>query len=655
MAFNNQEYANKVKQETAELTQQLEQGVKDVFSSDKFKIYLDFMSKFHNYSYNNCILIQKQNRNATLIAGYNAWQEKFKRAVNKGEKGIRILAPAPYKIEVEHQKTDDKGNLVTEKKQVQRISFRPVSVFDVSQTSGEPIPMIANRLQFNIEIFNDILQIIKDVSPYPIEFSDDLGGANGICKHSEKKLYILSGMSESQTIKTAINESTHAMIHQPEQRQADRQAEEVQAEATAYVICKHFDIDTSDYSFEYIASWSSNAELDILKNSLSIIQETANNIITSIEDKYSDILDLEKSTFITNESAKNSKKESTNRINKPLYSKEENRQAIEDIKQNVSIEEMAAHMGLTTKRIGTYITLKEHDSVRIDLRNNTYRQYSTGEYGSVIDFVINFGNYDTKTAIQLLSEYRGSASFKPFIAVTESEKSPVCDFELPQKAESFKNIFAYLIKTRKIDINIVSNWIKNGNLYQDKKNNCVFVGYDTEGKASFACKRGTNTNKRFVADVTGNDYKHCLYINNNTDTLVVTESPIDLMSVQTILYAKGRDFQKYNYCALSGTEKYEAVKNIVLENPNITNVVLGLDNDNAGITAIDNIKSILPANIKVTPFLPQNEKDWNAELQSITYTKEEKTSLTDKVSNAIKKASVHNQNRPITKESEKAR
>lgn len=295
------------KDRVKEITDRLEAGIKDLFSSDKFKIYLNTMSKFHNYSFNNTMLIAMQKPDATLVASFNSWKSNFERNVNKGEKGIQILAPAPYKIKKEEVKMDpdtdlpvlDKdGNPVKEEKEVTIPAFKVVSVFDVSQTNGKEIPSLGvDELHGNVKDFEKFFAALKEVSPVPIKFKQIEGGAKGYYHQENKDITINEGMSEIQTVKTAIHEIAHAKLHDrdenkanPEQ-QKDSNTKEVEAESVAYTVCQHFGIDTSDYSFGYVASWGSGKDIPELKSSLETIRSTASELITAIEGKY---LGLEK-------------------------------------------------------------------------------------------------------------------------------------------------------------------------------------------------------------------------------------------------------------------------------------------------------------------------------------------------------------------------
>ena len=288
------------KQKVQEIIEKLEQGIKELFESEKYKNYLNTMSKFHNYSFNNTLLIAMQKPDATLVAGFQAWKKNFERHVKKGEKGIRILAPAPYKVKEEQEKLDpetneimlDKeGKPIMEEVEVTIPAFRAVSVFDVSQTDGRELPELTiNELSADVEGYQDFMKALEMVSPVPIGYEDISGEAKGYYHTEEQRVAIQQGMSESQTVKTAIHEVAHAKLHSRELNRdtdlsepKDRNTKEVEAESIAYTVCQHFGIDTSDYSFGYIAGWSSGKEMTELKSSLDTIRRTASEMISGIE------------------------------------------------------------------------------------------------------------------------------------------------------------------------------------------------------------------------------------------------------------------------------------------------------------------------------------------------------------------------------------
>ena len=284
------------------ITDKLEQGIKDLFNSDRYREYLATMSKFYDYSLNNTLLILFQKPDASRVAGFTAWKKKFHRYVKEGEKGIKIIAPAPYKTVVEKQKVDKSGQFVfdsdgkpvMEQTTVEIPTFKITSVFDLSQTDGEPLPDIATKLEGNVELYEKFFKTLKEISPVPIEFEDIKSGANGYYHLEDKRIAIKDNLSEMHTIKTAIHEIAHAKLHAlpepdvPEEEQKERpdnNTREVQAESVAYTVCQHFNIDTAEYSFGYIAGWSSGQETKELRASLEVIRETASEIIEQIEEK----------------------------------------------------------------------------------------------------------------------------------------------------------------------------------------------------------------------------------------------------------------------------------------------------------------------------------------------------------------------------------
>ncbi len=280
-----------------EIIQQLEDGIKDMFTSKKYMGYLNTMSKFHGYSLNNTILIAAQNPHASLVAGFKSWEKNFDRHVKRGEKAIKILAPAPYTRKVMHEKVnpdtgeiilDKNGNPVKEETEIKLTSFRVVSVFDVSQTEGRELPSMAHDLEGNINDYPLYMQALKEVSDVHIAFEEIEGAAHGYYNRATDSIAVKSGMSESQTVKTMIHEIAHSILHNDNAADAgekNRRTKEVEAESVAYTVCKHFGIDTSDYSFGYIAGWSADKELSELKASLETIRKTSSGLITGIEEK----------------------------------------------------------------------------------------------------------------------------------------------------------------------------------------------------------------------------------------------------------------------------------------------------------------------------------------------------------------------------------
>ena len=298
--LNSQNSADRMK----EITDRLETGIQELFESERYKAYLTSMAKFHSYSFNNTLLIAMQG--GQLVAGYNKWRDDFHRNVKKGEKAIKILAPAPFKAKKEVPRLDAQGKPVTGKdgkpvtevQEIQVPAFKIVSVFDVSQTEGEPLPSIGTEeLTGSVEQYEDFFKVLEQASPVPMAFEDIPGGSHGYYHLMEKRIAIQEGMSELQTLKTAIHEIAHAKLHAidpeaPAMEQTDRpdsRTREVQAESVAYAVCQHYGLDTSDYSFGYVAGWSSGKELKELKASLETIRATAHELITTIDSRLAEL------------------------------------------------------------------------------------------------------------------------------------------------------------------------------------------------------------------------------------------------------------------------------------------------------------------------------------------------------------------------------
>ena len=290
-----------------EITDRLEQGIAELFDSERYKEYLKVMSKFHNYSFRNTVLIAMQKPDASLVAGFSAWKNNFERNVMKGQKGIKIIAPSPYKIKQEMQKIDPHtqkpiigkdGKPVTEEKEVTIPAYKVVSVFDVSQTEGKELPDIAvDELTGDVDRYKDFFASLEKTSPVPIAFENIEGGSHGYYHLEDKRIAINEGMSELQTLKTAIHEIAHAKLHDidlnapkdEQQPHVDRRTREVEAESVAYTVCQHYGLDTSDYSFGYVAGWSSGRELSELKSSLETIRSAAAEIINSIDENLAEL------------------------------------------------------------------------------------------------------------------------------------------------------------------------------------------------------------------------------------------------------------------------------------------------------------------------------------------------------------------------------
>jgi Antirestriction protein len=278
-----------------ELMEQLEKGIKTAMDSERYKAFLRIQSQFHNYSFNNAMLIYLQRPDASKVAGFQTWKNKFERNVLRGEKGISILAPCPYKyekpVEVKNKTT---GETETQNKTVEGMRFRKVTVFDVKQTDGKPLPEICNELQGNSVNASNIIKAIKEISEIPIIEKAISSGAKGYYSRLENIIAIKEDMPLDQSAKTHVHEYCHSKLHSKDASDIfDRATKEVQAESVAYIVCNRFGLDTSEYSFDYLANWSSGKELKELKQSFDLIQKTSNDIIEKMEKLIANNIELQ--------------------------------------------------------------------------------------------------------------------------------------------------------------------------------------------------------------------------------------------------------------------------------------------------------------------------------------------------------------------------
>lgn len=306
--------AEKNKERLKEITDSIEQGIKDLFQSDRYTQYLRTMSRFHRYSVNNTMLIYMQKPNATLVAGFNKWRDQFSRNVMRGQKGIKIIAPTPFKKKIEEEKLDPDtkapildadGRVIMEEKGIKIPMYKVVSVFDVSQTEGKPLPTLANDLMGNVKQYEIFMEALRRSSSVPLAFEGMEPSTDGYFSEKNQRIAIRSGMSEVQTVSAAVHEITHATLHNYEQarltaaegdetaeppKPKDRRTEEVEAESVSYAVCQYYGIQTGDNSFGYIASWSKDKELPELRASLETINKTASGLISDIDQNFREVL-----------------------------------------------------------------------------------------------------------------------------------------------------------------------------------------------------------------------------------------------------------------------------------------------------------------------------------------------------------------------------
>lgn len=301
-----------------EITASIEDGIKELFQSESYAQYLQTMSRFHHYSVNNQVLIHMQKPDATLVAGFNKWKNQFGRNVIKGEHGIKIIAPTPFKKKIEQEKLDPDtqlpmldadGKIITEEKTIQIPMYKPVTVFDVSQTEGKPLPQLAHELSGNVANYDVFMEALRRSSPVPISIEVMGGGMDGYFDLEHQDIAIRKGMSEVQTVSAVIHEMAHALLHnrtkdtEEKTPELSRSTEEVQAESISYAVCAYYGIATGDNSFGYIASWSKDKTLPELRESLEVISKTADGLINDIDRHYAEILKEREAELIAAEPA----------------------------------------------------------------------------------------------------------------------------------------------------------------------------------------------------------------------------------------------------------------------------------------------------------------------------------------------------------------
>ena len=301
-----------------EITASIEDGIKELFQSESYAQYLQTMSRFHHYSVNNQVLIHMQKPDATLVAGFNKWKNQFGRNVIKGEHGIKIIAPTPFKKKIEQEKLDPDtqlpmldadGKIITEEKTIQIPMYKPVTVFDVSQTEGRPLPQLAHDLSGNVANYDVFMEALRRSSPVPISMEVMGGGMDGYFDLEHQDIAIRKGMSEVQTVSAVIHEMAHALLHnrtkdtEEKTPELSRSTEEVQAESISYAVCAYYGIATGDNSFGYIASWSKDKTLPELRESLEVISKTADGLINDIDRHYAEILKEREAELIAAEPA----------------------------------------------------------------------------------------------------------------------------------------------------------------------------------------------------------------------------------------------------------------------------------------------------------------------------------------------------------------
>lgn len=588
--------------------------------------------------------------------------------VRKGEKGTKIEFWSLYDKEEKRTLTTKEAEKIKQEMEDWTNRIKPVAnvytVFNAEQMEGVPELQIEHHELDSASFIakRDLLIENMDVTLQE--------GQEGAFYNSQKDVIHMPDVdrfeNEYAYISTFLHEAGHATGHESRLNRDMTNAfgtaayakEELRAEIASAFTAQTLGIDTQNKEHmenhkAYVQNW------------VSILEEKPEELFAAIRDaeKISDYL-IEKGEFepayeivskppAEQEKEKGkqaAKKENTKAENKAIqqkkfYTREESERMTQWLKENISIVDVCSSFGYSPVRVGQrYYSLKEHDSVRLDINKNCFYWNSMGEKGSVIDACAAFGSMDKAEAFHYLYNMAGgreavyeaacgaqmpTVSQKRETRQPEKEKSEYHKVELPNRGTSHRNVYAYLGKTRQISNDIITEFIKKDMLYQDELNNCVFVSRDKQGEPVFACKRGTSTYKRFVADCKGNDYSKGFYVDNGADKLFVGESVIDIMSKMTILQKGGMDYHAYNYLAMAGTQKQEPIQNVLKDNPQIKEISLGLDNDKGGLKAITDIEHMLAdKEILVERDLPEKAgQDWNDVLRSMTDVPKTQTEL----------------------------
>lgn len=576
--------------------------------------------------------------------------------VRKGEKGSRIEFWSLYDRKDRKILTKEEAEKIQKTEENWQTRIKPVSnvytVFNAEQIEGIPEIEIVRH-----ELDETMLRQKRDVliQNMNVSFREGEEGAAYNIQNDVIKMPDMNRFeNEYAYMSTFLHEAGHATGHESRLNRPMGQAfgtsdyakEELRAEIASAFTAQSLGLDFQGEAHmenhkAYIQSW------------ISLLEEKPEEMFAAIKDaeKISDYL-MEKGEFepakeivslspeerAREEKSDKKKEKSEDRtenekmVMKKFYNREESEQMTAWMKENISIVDVCSSLGYTPVRVGSrYYSLKEHDSVRLDVGKNSFYWNSTGEKGSVIDACAALSSMSISETYEHLYDMAGgreavfeaSVGNRNYLSSSRSpakeknrsamEKQEMTRVELPKKGTSQRNVYAYLGKTRHISNDVISEFIQKDMLYQDDHNNCVFVSRDKTGEAVFACKRGTNTFRRFVADCRGNDYSRGFYVDNGSDKMFVGESVIDIMSKMTILTKEGRDYHEYNYLALAGTGKQEPIKNICSENPQIKEVIIGLDHDDAGwMAALSIEQSFKESDTRVSLDMPKKSgQDWN--------------------------------------------
>lgn len=641
---------------------------------------LQFGSKFYRYSVKNNMLVYAQNKGATYVQSFAAWK-KMGYAINKGETGIKVYTPVKATVlkvgdklvPLEQATKEEKVKYQAgEIESITETHFKVGNVFDIAQTNfpKELYPQIFS-MGYESAYHSDVVKGLADFATGALGCSVDFTNLGSISLRgdfapADNRIRINELLEDTEKVSTMSHEIGHALLHKHPGKSLHQK--EFEADALSIMLQSHLGIALSDtrkshladhyraYHEELAANNQKEVFTDVLDKVYKSFRLVANEVEKCIEPYIS--VKQEKQWINMNQSvpayrrtpsekqiafAKNiaqtiggKEPDMTDGMavsafinqNKDRFNEVRNQMVTDRIKREVAITDYATMHGMQVKRQGRYFTLLDHDSVRIDPdRNCFWRNSGIGQNnkGSVIDFAMHFVTDGNKNeALAELSTLIGTDHQFQQIpnAATVKKEKPVLNRptkpQLPERGQNMKRAFAYLLKSRYIDQDIVQDFVDRKMLYQDVRGNCVFVAYDNEQQPNFACVRGTLSDVKFLGDVEGNDYSKGFYINNQKDKLIVAESVIDAMSVMSILKGQQIDFKDYDYQILTGTEKYESILNHLQEAPK-KEVLLALDSDKAGMESMQKIEQLLKdknIDTQVSFHVPE-AKDWNEDLVKV--------------------------------------
>jgi hypothetical protein len=619
---------------------------------------LAFKGQFHSYSMHNTILIYNQNPGATYVASFRDWKKKGYHVL-KGQHGIRVRFPIRTELIAiekdgkthykrvadaapEERQQIEEGTLKT----VSRIRFGTGTVFDISQTDCPPEKYpeyfhMGYSSEQHAALYRTIKEYAQQKGIQVLEADLRSISLRGDYLPTPNMIRINDKLNDTEKLSTLTHELGHALLHNNEQTiKYSDEVLELQADSLSIMLQQYCGIELTQSRKRHFVQHYKVCKLQEdfnLEEVLKDVNLAYHNLLKELEPilEQAKIPQKEVKTVLAEKQAKQETsmqaEQVADREKKPVFH-DRSDETLDYIKYGIPILTLASDMGFTPKPIGSYYTLKEHDSVRIYPETNSFMQFSSGIGGSTIDFVMRFGNYDKAEAIRLLKErYLGRKLevlphvAKPNEAVREPARK---EFILPPKAEgTFSRAFAYLTKTRCIDPGIVQQCMKDGLIYEDNKHNVVFVGKDENGNPVYATKRSTLTGSSFKCDVAGARQDVGFYVNHHAEKLYICEAPIDALSIMTLMKQQGKPVEQANYLATGGTGKDAAVYFRLDHNPQIKTVVLANDNDDAGRKANQKIIERLRENypeIHISCLIPKQGKDMNEYLCMVTNSPKEK-------------------------------